>query len=135
MEAIHYPKTLQWVGTMTCPSCQQATWAWRSSGLSQCCPHFYCDRCSNVIVRESDQLLSWNVPASMEIVQRIAASLPAYPCGGRFTPGADPKCPVCATPFKHPADIVKRLSDPNMIVLDGACAFGDRRAPYQVKID
>ena len=135
MEVIHYPKTLQWVGTMTCRSCKHTTWAWRSSGMSDCAPHFYCDRCSNVIHRFSDQVLTYNIPGNMEIVEYIAASLPVCPCGGRFTPGANPKCPACGTPFNHQADVVKRLTDPHMIALDGACVFGDQRAPYQVKID
>jgi hypothetical protein len=102
--------------------------------MSDCWPHFYCDRCSNAIQRESDKSVALN-EQSIEIVQRIADSLPACPCGGRFTPGADPKCPVCGTPFKHQDDIVKRLTDPHVIILDGACMFGDKRAPYQVKID
>ncbi len=31
-------------------------------------------------------------------------------------------------------DVVQRLHDPNMIVIDGACVFSDRKPPYCVRI-
>jgi hypothetical protein len=80
-----------WVVTATCPECGMAVRAWRSSGMSQSCPHFYCDKCSNAIAREKDKEIAWNAQPSTEIVEKIAATLPSCPCGGRFRPGANPK--------------------------------------------
>lgn len=134
METVHYPVTNQWVGTMSCPSCSHTVRAWRSSGMSDCWPHFYCDRCSNVIHREADKQTAWS-EQTMEVVQRIAATLPACPCGGHFRPGANPKCPACGAEFAHQHDVVRRLTDPHMIVMHGACAFSGERAPYRVEID
>ena len=101
--------------------------------MSQCFPHFYCDRCSNVIHRAADQRLVWN-ESSQELLDRVAATLPDCPCGGRFTPGANPKCCHCGEEIPHQNDPVERLGDPHMIVVDGACVFSDERGPYRVKI-
>ena len=100
--------------------------------MSDCCPHFYCDRCSNAIQREADKKLIWDEQSS-ELLARIAASLPACPCGGRFIPGANPKCPKCRAEFKHQDEPVRRLVDPHVILVDGAAFFGDRE-PYRVRI-
>ena len=134
MEIVHYPVTNPFVGTMICRSCRHSVRAWRSGGMSECWPHFYCDLCSNVIHREADKDAAWE-EQSLESVERIAETLPDCPCGGRFRPGANPKCPVCKTEFAHQNDVVKRLTDPHMIIQEGACAFSDRREPYQVAID
>jgi hypothetical protein len=101
--------------------------------MSDCFPHFYCDSCSNVIQRDADKELVWH-EATQELADRIAATLPDCPCGGRFRPGADPKCRGCDAPLSHRDDPVKRLHDPHMIVIDGACAFSDTREPYRVRI-
>jgi hypothetical protein len=103
--------------------------------MSQCCPHFYCDRCSNAIIREADKKASWGAPGSSELVERIAATLPACPCGGHFRAGANPKCPACKTQFAHPGDVVQRLSDPQVILIHSACLFSDQAPPYRVEID
>ena len=133
MKTVEYPRSLQWVGDMLCRRCGEKTPAWKSSGMSDCFPHFYCDRCSNVIQREADKALVWH-EATQELVDQIAATLPDCPCGGRFRPGADPKCRGCGEPLAHQDDPVKRLHDPHMIVIDGACAFSDTREPYRVRI-
>src|SRR3954463_14110979 len=96
MEVIEYPRSLQWVGDLMCPRCERLTPAWRSSGMSDSCPHFYCDRCSNVILREADQWLAYG-NESREVLDMIAATLPECPCGGRFRPGANPKCRYCGS--------------------------------------
>ena len=132
MEIVKYPITLQWVGTMECPKCKKITYAWQSSGMSECYPHFYCDRCSNVIHRMKDQDLLWGVKSSQEILNRIAQDLPTCPCGGRFMPGTNPKCNHCGAEFPHQSDPVTRLHDPHMIVVEGACVFSDTREPYKV---
>lgn len=133
METVRYPLTNQWVGTMTCPKCAKTIAAWRSSGMSDCWPHFYCDTCSNAIQRDSDKAAVRQGQA-IETVQRIAATLPACPCGGRFVPGANPKCPACQTEFAHQDDTVKRLSDPHVILIHGAQFFSDHRPAYRVEI-
>lgn len=133
MEVVEYPRSLQWVGDMKCPRCERLTPAWRSSGMSDACPHFYCDRCSNVILREADRELAYN-NASREVLDKIAATLPSCPCGGRFRPGTNPKCRYCGSEMPNSWDVVQRLHDPNMIVIDGACVFSDRKPPYCVKI-
>jgi hypothetical protein len=134
MKIVRYPTTNQWVGTMACPACHHVVRAWRSSGMSECFPHFYCNRCSNAIHRLADQKQVWSVPPSSEILERIAATLPDCSCGGHFKPGANPKCPACGAEFAHQQDAVRRLTDPNVILIHGACLFSDERAPYQVEI-
>ncbi len=133
MNVIEYSTSLQWVGTMKCPKCDQTTLAWRSSGMSQCFPHFYCNLCSNVIHRRKDQALVWETK-SQEILDQISEDLPDCPCGGRFSPGENPKCAHCGEEFPHQSDPVFRLDDPHMIVVDGACVFSDEKEPYRVKI-
>jgi hypothetical protein len=118
---------------MKCPYCQKRTPAWRSSGMSESRPHFYCDRCSNVICRTSDGMLVLE-PLTQELLDRIAATLPDCPCGGRFRPGASPKCHHCGREMLHQADPVRRLHDPYLIVVDGACVFSDQNEPYRVRI-
>jgi hypothetical protein len=101
--------------------------------MSQCFPHFYCDRCSNVIHREKDQKLVWE-QATQELLDIIAKDLPKCPCGGGFTPGSGPKCSHCGTEMKNTHDLIIQLHNPFMVVLDGACVFSDVRSPYCVKI-
>lgn len=101
--------------------------------MSQCWPHFYCDTCSNAYQCKEDQALAWD-QENEEVLQTIAERLPDCPCGGHFKPGANPKCPKCGLEFTHQHDPVERLSDPHVIVIDGACRLGGER-PYRVKID
>ncbi len=133
MKKVRYPTTNPWVGTMTCPACGHTVRAWRSSGMSECCPHFYCDRCSNAIQRDADKELAWG-KSTAETVAAISATLPPCPCGGRFKPGANPKCPECGGEFAHHWDPVRRLTDPHVILIHGACMFSDERPPYRVEI-
>lgn len=133
MKTVHYPLTNQWVGTMTCPSCCEVVRAWRSSGMSECWPHFYCDKCSNAIHREADQGTAWN-QQSLEVLQAIADTLPDCPCGGHFKPGANPKCRACRAEFAHQKDVVSRLTDPHVILIHGACLLSDKHETYRVEI-
>ena len=71
---------------------------------------------------------------SQELLEQISADLPGCPCGGRFVPGANPKCAHCGAEFPHQNDSVTRLHDPHMIAVDGACVFSDEGEPYQVRI-
>ena len=138
MREVHYQAGPQWVVAIACTTCRDVTKAWRSSGMSDSCPHFYCSKCSNVILRAEDRDLLRRRSPSPELVQEFAASLPACPCGGRFTPGANPKCRACGSELPHQSDPVTRLTDPFMIVLDGACVLtgeeGEAGA-YRVRID
>lgn len=133
MKTVTYDTKLQWVGTMECSKCQKITLAWQSSGMSQCFPHFFCNKCSNVIHRMEDQALLWE-DKSQALLDQIAATLPDCPCGGHFTPGANPKCVHCGADFPHQDDPVKRLHDGRMIAVDGACVFSGKDEPYRVKI-
>ena len=134
MKIVKYEKNLRWVGTMKCRKCHKETLAWRSSGMSMCFPHFYCDKCSNVIHRIKDQELVW-YGATEEKLKIIEKDLPDCSCGGRFRPGANPKCGYCGHEFHHQNDIIKRLSDPHMIVTNGSCIYSDSREPYQIIIE
>jgi len=119
-----------------CGRCQTPNMAYSMSGMSDSCPHFYCDRCSNVILRKSDQHALRMEGASAVVLQKISSTLPDCPCGGRFSPNANPKCKACKSEFKHQGDALSRLVDPYMICLEGACVFGDPDEPgkpYQVK--
>ncbi len=88
--------------------------------MSECFPHFYCEKCSNVIWRASDREFAYTSKASEELANQIASNLPKCDCGGSFKPGANPKCPSCGYEFKHNSSITERLSDPNVILLQGA---------------
>lgn len=69
------------------------------AGMSQMCPHFYCDRCNNAICRESDKEMAWKEKSSAVLLWRIAGSLPHCPCGGRFSPDASP---IVSEPISKP---------------------------------
>lgn len=134
MEIQEYPR--QYAREANCPGCRTANLAYVMSGMSDCCPHFYCDRCSNVIFRKSDGDLLREEAPSAEMLSKIVGTLPSCPCGGRFGPNANPKCKKCGGEFKHQSDAVSRLTDPHMICMEGACVFGDPgdpSHPYQVK--
>ena len=133
MKIVEYERTLRWVGNIKCPSCDGLTPAWRSSGMSDCFPHFYCNRCSNVIHRESDQSLVWNAK-SQALLDQISETLPYCICGGRFAPNCGPKCMHCHVEVPIVADPIAHLHNPSMIVIDGACVFSDKGEPYQVRI-
>ncbi|EIW9154211.1 hypothetical protein A8C16_30645, partial [Klebsiella pneumoniae] len=94
----------------------------------------FCDTCSNVIHREQDHALLYENEINQELLDRIAATLPDCPCGGRFVPGANPKCPSCKTEYVHQWDAVKRLNVPFMPILDGSCLIRDRLYSYEVCI-
>lgn len=133
MEIVEYSRQLPWVGHLKCKHCQGLNEGWRSSGMSESFPHFYCSRCSNVILREADKELVWEA-ATPEILARIAATLPDCPCGGHFTPGAGPKCRHCQQDVGLVNDAVAYLQNPHLVLLDGACRFSDVRGPYRVRI-
>ena len=62
MKVERYAQGDPWVGHIICPACAHLTPAWRSSGMSDSCPHFHCDRCSNALLREADKELLYAHP-------------------------------------------------------------------------
>ena len=82
MEIVEYKFNALWVGHMDCPNCKSIIYAWQSSGMSESFPHFYCDKCSNVLLRESVKV--WK-GVSKEILKEIENSLPNCECGGKFS--------------------------------------------------
>lgn len=106
--------------TVECPSCNKTIRYMRYSGMADLMPHFYCNRCSNILLRECDRkLLDENNP-SEGLLEQIASTLPCCPCGGRFAPGSNPKCPYCNVGFPHDHNPITRLTDPYVIKLEGA---------------
>jgi len=119
---------------MHCPACEKDSPCWQSSGMSQCSPHFYCDRCSNALHRCDDYFRTYSgvTPALLEDIRH---TLPSCPCGGRFTPEANPKCIHCGSEFPLNPNPLDRLKDPHVIILDGALFLSDEREPHRVCID
>jgi DNA-directed RNA polymerase subunit M/transcription elongation factor TFIIS len=133
MEIVEYKCNDPWVGHMDCPNCKSSIYAWQSSGMSESFPHFYCDKCSNVILRESDKGKVWN-GVSEEILKEIESSLPNCECGGKFKAEANPKCPNCGFEFKHQNNSLQRLTDPHMILINNAILYDENGPKYSVKI-
>ena len=134
MEIVHYEKDAPWVGSLECPRCKTVTYAWQSSGMSESCPHFYCNSCSNALLREIDKDLLYELGATDELLNRITSTLPNCDCGGKFESGMNPKCPNCNFEFKHQHDAVTRLSDPQIILVNGAVLYRDKLNDYQIEI-
>ena len=88
--------------------------------MSECFPHFYCGKCSNVIWRTQDQKLVTEKGASEATLKEILDTLPYCSYGGCFEAGANPKCPSCGFEFEHQQTLVERLTDPYVILLQGA---------------
>lgn len=124
MKTVQYSVGDPWTGEVQCPSCGVTTHSWQSSGMSDICPHFYCDVCSNVLHRAQDYERVYVSGASHEVLAAIAGTLPGCPCGGHFKVDTSPKCPACRFVFAHQDSPLKRLSNPYMLVLDGACVCG-----------
>ncbi len=118
---------------MDCPECNVSTPVWQSSGMSECYPHFYCDRCSNAIHWEhgKDHLLDKG--SAEEALKIITSELPKCDCGGQFSPGQAPKC-KCGYVFYFKADPIERLSEPNVLILSGSKFYPYNSAPYVLKI-
>jgi hypothetical protein len=111
---------------VACPSCKAVVRFYAFSSMGNVCPHFYCDTCSNVFHRESDFDRIYGREPSQELLDEIAADLPGCPCGGRFVPGANPKCPSCGADLGHQSPPIMRLHDPHAIVIESAlfCSEG-----------
>lgn len=108
------------IRSMPCPNCSEAIRYYHFGSMGDVAPHFYCSRCSNVYFRQSDHNLIRAEPPSEPLLNRIAAALPVCPCGGRFAPGENPKCPHCGSAIPHQLDPVQRLTDPYAVLVEGA---------------
>ena len=123
------------MGHLKCPNCKTLSSAWRSSGISECRPHFYCNSCSNVLVRDADKEIIYELGATQRAADKIKPTLPRCDCGDNFKLGANPKCPNCKCEFKNKNSIVGRLNDPHVFMLDGAIMYRDNLFDYQILID
>lgn len=134
---VKYKKGDPFVGEMECIHCHKKTPAWQSSGMSACEPHFYCNKCSNAVIMDSCKKFTWDskVEIDDDLLNTISNLLPECPCGGRFKPGANPKCKSCNAEFKHQNSPLKRLTDPHVILVDGACMCDEKGTiKYRVTI-
>ncbi len=107
----------------TCPICNYDFRFMRYSGMSLSYPHFYCDSCSNVILRKSDFEKVMRNDISEDLLRDIVQSLPKCSCGGKFSSGNNPKCPHCKNEIRHQDTAINRLTDPYLIVMEGAKAY------------
>ena len=87
-------------------------------------PHFYCDRCSNAFFSRAQHERVDRATVDTETLTALEAELPSCPCGGRFRPGANPKCPACSAEVGHRHDLVSRLTDPFLVLVEGSALFG-----------
>ena len=91
--------------------------------MGNLCPHFYCDRCSNVFHRFSGFARIHGTQPSADLLSEVASTLPVCPGGGGFQPGANVKCPQCRHEWPHPSAPVARIFDTDAIVVEGASLF------------
>lgn len=104
---------------MPCPHCGQVIRYHHFSSMGDVAPHFYGSSFSNVYFRESDHARIRAEGPSDELLNRIAATLPACPCDGRFGPGEAPKCPQCRSGIPHRLNPDQRLTDPYAVLVEG----------------
>lgn len=116
-----------------CPHCGTPQRFWRSSGMGNMSPHFYCTDCSNVLFRRSDCDIDIT-KMTEERLDALARSLPNCSCGGQFRPGQNPKCGACGKEFAHQHSALVRLLDPYVIVMEGATLFGEAGPEWTLKI-
>ena len=114
--------------TRECPSCRKGVEYWNTSGMSDCAPHFYCGRCSNVIWRRSDWDYVARMGKSAEVAAALVATLPQCGCGSHFVADSGPKCPHCAFLFPNPNPVAERLQDPYAILVAGAVFYSENVA-------
>lgn len=103
-----------------CPSCGKTVKFYSFRGMGDMAPHFYCNKCSNVIFRESDRELLYTNEPNAQLLQTIVATLPTCKCGGKFEPNQNPKCPHCGSEMAHQSNAIARLTDPYAIIVEGA---------------
>jgi len=108
---------------MDCPFCNYNFRYMKYSGMSMSFPHFYCNTCSNVIRRESDFDKVMKNKITVDLLNEITKSLPNCPCSGKFSPETNPKCPHCEHEIPHQRSAIERLTDPYLIVVQGAKLF------------
>ena len=57
---------------------------------------------------------------SNALLEQIVNDLPDCSCGGKYQAGANPKCPHCGFELKHQDAPLERMTDPHVILLQGA---------------
>lgn len=102
-------------------------------------PFMYCDTCSNVLYRQSDQEALYDVlpptgnteSAALKFYEELERTAPPCPCGGHFRLWSNVKCPSCRfeIPYnKGVKDTSVRINDAIVVVIDGAFVLGDNPA-------
>jgi len=130
-----------WVGK--CPACEEHFLYTRFNNTEPT-PFFYCDKQSDVLLRESDQRLVRNAYKSKRASESELKQLwdsfleraPLCVCGGKFGFWTYIRCPSCLTELPHatgPELVHTRIQEPQIIILDGRYVLGDTpEESYQV---
>ncbi|MGC4031622.1 MAG: hypothetical protein QM754_07805 [Tepidisphaeraceae bacterium] len=104
-----------------CPDCGHSIEYWFTSGMSECFPHFYCDRCSSILWRREDRdQLTSPVADEAFLLEKIISRLPGHRCGGQFKAGVGPRCPKCHHEFRREGPLEYQARSPNAILVEGA---------------
>jgi uncharacterized protein (DUF983 family) len=122
-----------WTGS--CPHCD-GHFLYTRFNNQEPTPFFYCDRQSDILLRESDQKLvreayKTNRSSDPELKQLWDSFLDRAPtclCGGRFAFWQAVICPTCGKEFPHPQGpefASMRIHEPQIIILDGRHVIGD----------
>lgn len=118
--------------------CSQCSTTIRFTTLHLTPPHpfMYCNRCSNVLLRDSDQAtliqaldgVQDHTTATLHYFEAMESTAPPCPCGGHFSIWAYVKCPSCdlELPYNRGVrDPQVRVQNRVVIVVDGAKVLGD----------
>jgi hypothetical protein len=122
----------KWTGSTQIQSCAGGP----TTNASVHAPFFYCDRQSDILLRESDQKLvreayKTNRSSDPELKQLWDSLLDRAPtclCGGRFAFWQAVICPTCGKEFPHPQgpeSASMRIHEPQIIILDDRHVIGD----------
>jgi len=104
-------------------------------------PHFYCNHCNNILIRESDAKIVRKAYQDKrvshadvrdeqlyELWQEALQTAPLCPCGGRFDFWAFARCPHCGIEIPSPwreRQVGNRLRFDYVILVDGALVVAD----------
>ena len=106
-----------------CPGCAARIEYWRTSGMSECYPHFYCNTCSNILWRKRDYTILRDEKTDVRTaILQIVKTLPKCKCGGNFTLEAEPKCPFCGRELlgRQQISLELRAEEPHALLTEGA---------------
>ena len=140
-EIVRTIKRKGWVGN--CPACGEH-FLYTKFNNTEPTPFFYCDKQSDVLLRESDQKLvreayksRRNSPAELkELWDSFVEKAPSCICGGKFGFWTYIRCPSCQEQLPYPTGpelVSTRIHEPQVIVLDGRYVLRDTPGEsYQV---